>query len=208
MEKTTCRICFDDDVVENMICPCKCKGSIKYVHRECLNKWRSISTVAENFKRCNQCKFEYVIEVGVNPSEETRSSKYKKAMIKEVLYFLLYVVVSIIILTILIKTADIKSYISKRLGPSGYIVCAVIAFLTLTIILKHDNINFSVPIIFLAYTLSLKITIMSFLVYNFMIETLRYMRKVSYKIKSTVLAKNIDVTSKVKDFKGRESEII
>lgn len=32
----TCKICLDDDDVVNFINPCNCKGSIKYIHYNCL----------------------------------------------------------------------------------------------------------------------------------------------------------------------------
>ena len=34
-----CRICYDSDSKEDLYCPCKCSGSIKWVHNSCLNKW-------------------------------------------------------------------------------------------------------------------------------------------------------------------------
>ena len=39
--KPICRICYGEDVTnENpLICPCKCKGSMKYIHYECLKNW-------------------------------------------------------------------------------------------------------------------------------------------------------------------------
>lgn len=33
-----CRICLEEDERNNLIVPCKCNGSIKYVHLECLNQ--------------------------------------------------------------------------------------------------------------------------------------------------------------------------
>jgi hypothetical protein len=35
-----CRICLEEDRPEDMIAPCRCKGTQKYVHRDCLDKWR------------------------------------------------------------------------------------------------------------------------------------------------------------------------
>ena len=37
----SCRYCLEEDGI--FISPCRCNGSVKYVHRECLNKW--ISTI-------------------------------------------------------------------------------------------------------------------------------------------------------------------
>jgi hypothetical protein len=34
-----CRICFEDECNEYLISPCKCKGSIKFVHSSCLSEW-------------------------------------------------------------------------------------------------------------------------------------------------------------------------
>ena len=37
----TCRICYGDDFTSDnpLICPCKCKGSMKYIHYLCLKNW-------------------------------------------------------------------------------------------------------------------------------------------------------------------------
>ena len=39
--KPICRICYGDDTTEDnpLICPCICKGSMKYIHYECLKNW-------------------------------------------------------------------------------------------------------------------------------------------------------------------------
>lgn len=53
-----CRICFERD--GQLIAPCQCTGTAKYVHRECLQKWRQIGP-EEALKRCEICNFEYQI---------------------------------------------------------------------------------------------------------------------------------------------------
>jgi len=37
-----CRICLEEDDKE-YISPCLCKGSLKYVHLDCLNQWRNMN---------------------------------------------------------------------------------------------------------------------------------------------------------------------
>jgi hypothetical protein len=39
-----CKICLGGEEPElgRLISPCKCKGTIKYVHLECLNQWRKV----------------------------------------------------------------------------------------------------------------------------------------------------------------------
>ncbi|XP_070058109.1 uncharacterized protein [Nicotiana tomentosiformis] len=40
-----CRICLETDGMD-FIAPCKCKGTSKYVHRECLDQWRAVKVIA------------------------------------------------------------------------------------------------------------------------------------------------------------------
>uniref|UniRef100_A0A1D1XYP4 E3 ubiquitin-protein ligase MARCH7 n=1 Tax=Anthurium amnicola TaxID=1678845 RepID=A0A1D1XYP4_9ARAE len=42
-----------------LISPCKCKGSLQYVHIGCLNKWRHSNVRLEASYRCEVCKYEY-----------------------------------------------------------------------------------------------------------------------------------------------------
>jgi hypothetical protein len=56
-----CRICRND-ILDDLISPCDCKGSSKYVHRKCLDIWRTYSQNLTNFNECNVCKFKYLYE--------------------------------------------------------------------------------------------------------------------------------------------------
>ena len=58
MENKICRICLDDNGKE-LINPCKCNGTNKYVHLDCLNKWRLLDgRESDNYKRCIISKME------------------------------------------------------------------------------------------------------------------------------------------------------
>ena len=59
-----CRICLDNDNPDDIISPCLCSGSSAYVHRKCLNDWRSATIHGKGFKFCYLCQFEYVLEIG------------------------------------------------------------------------------------------------------------------------------------------------
>ncbi|KAF8326077.1 uncharacterized protein EI90DRAFT_3071414 [Cantharellus anzutake] len=58
-----CRICLAGPEEElelgRLIRPCKCKGSISFVHVECLNKWRTTSESKSAFWQCPQCHYKY-----------------------------------------------------------------------------------------------------------------------------------------------------
>lgn len=40
---------------DEMIAPCNCKGTMRFVHRGCLNQWREVSGRNDSFQRCEQC---------------------------------------------------------------------------------------------------------------------------------------------------------
>ncbi|CAG8789727.1 8008_t:CDS:1 [Dentiscutata erythropus] len=65
-----CKICHESEVIEEeegggpyikdkLISPCKCKGSLQYVHIGCLNQWRASSTRKDSSYQCEVCKYEY-----------------------------------------------------------------------------------------------------------------------------------------------------
>ncbi|KAG8384143.1 hypothetical protein BUALT_Bualt04G0087600 [Buddleja alternifolia] len=39
MKLAECRICHDEDEDSNMEVPCSCRGSLKYAHRRCVQRW-------------------------------------------------------------------------------------------------------------------------------------------------------------------------
>jgi len=53
-----CRYCYMCNNQNTFICPCKCKGSIKFVHIYCLERWRRIKN---NPYKCEICKKKYKI---------------------------------------------------------------------------------------------------------------------------------------------------
>ncbi|KAG0378973.1 hypothetical protein BGX24_002202 [Mortierella sp. AD032] len=59
-----CRICLDDDP-QGLYSPCRCRGSIKFVHSHCLTRWRK-SLMAhgrdESANSCTMCGFNYVLK--------------------------------------------------------------------------------------------------------------------------------------------------
>ena len=56
-----CRICFEDDIPDNMIYPCRCAGTNKYVHDHCLKQWIIMSDNPEYKTKCPTCHYDYNI---------------------------------------------------------------------------------------------------------------------------------------------------
>lgn len=60
-----CRICMEMDDSIVMLSPCKCKGTQKYVHAICLNKWRSSSYTRSH--SCSTCGTLYPPHIKSSP---------------------------------------------------------------------------------------------------------------------------------------------
>ncbi|KAG8698305.1 hypothetical protein FRC08_006006 [Ceratobasidium sp. 394] len=64
-EEKQCRICFggaeEESELGRLISPCLCRGSIRYVHVNCLKQWRVTSQSSSAFWSCPQCGFRYAL---------------------------------------------------------------------------------------------------------------------------------------------------
>ena len=54
----TCRICYSGSEDGSLFTPCRCSGTLKFVHRQCLEKWRASGTANAKFE-CPQCRYRY-----------------------------------------------------------------------------------------------------------------------------------------------------
>jgi hypothetical protein len=63
-EARTCRYCFEGETYNNeLISPCLCKGSSKYIHLKCLQSWRLVNKDnPEKRDYCEICKYHYAIK--------------------------------------------------------------------------------------------------------------------------------------------------
>lgn len=64
-EEKQCRICLagpeEEEELGRLISPCHCRGSIRYVHVNCLKQWRTMSQSQSAFWSCPQCGFRYAL---------------------------------------------------------------------------------------------------------------------------------------------------
>ena len=56
-----CRICLDEDKIKNLIAPCRCNGTSKYVHYDCIEKWRENNINPDARKKCMECNSLYIL---------------------------------------------------------------------------------------------------------------------------------------------------
>ena len=60
-----CRICFGEGASEEFIAPCACRGSMQFVHADCLREWINRTQNSESRRTCEQCGATYKVHRGV-----------------------------------------------------------------------------------------------------------------------------------------------
>ena len=95
-----CRICMEkiDSKVNPFLNPCECKGTVKWIHKECLLKWINTS---KNYS-CPQCKYYYKLK-----------TKYKYPLLKYLIKYIKYIIIIITFISSFSLTIFIK-YISYK----------------------------------------------------------------------------------------------
>ena len=59
MEEKRCRLCLEGEDDSPLVQPCGCRGSAKWAHKACLERWRRTSVKEDAAYRCGECMDEY-----------------------------------------------------------------------------------------------------------------------------------------------------
>lgn len=70
-DQQDCRICLDNKNVHDFVSPCKCSGTLKYVHQKCFSRWLQERATYGNEYQCEICKTIYL-----NYSEDVGLVRY------------------------------------------------------------------------------------------------------------------------------------
>ncbi|KAL5164003.1 ERAD-associated E3 ubiquitin-protein ligase DOA10 [Glycine soja] len=134
-EQIQCRICLETDG-RDFIAPCKCKGTSKYVHRECLDHWRAIKE-GFAFAHCTTCKAPYHLRVHVAADRKWRTLKFRFFVTRDILFIFLSVQLVIASLAYLVYLIDGYQQYWLRLlwgfdsEMSFYYICGALLFFAL-----------------------------------------------------------------------------
>ncbi|KAI8570908.1 hypothetical protein RHMOL_Rhmol01G0075300 [Rhododendron molle] len=92
----SCRICLECDGEEDdeLISPCMCKGTQQFVHRSCLDHWRSVKE-GFAFSHCTTCKAQFHLQVTEFEDNTWRKIKFRLFVARDV--FLVFVAVQTVI---------------------------------------------------------------------------------------------------------------
>lgn len=92
-----CRICFEEESKDKpVINPCKCRGSSKYIHEECLSTWILTQDLPNNEKKCEVCKFVYNIKIKSIQKCDPRESLSRNP------HFVCYLCILVIVTSLLV----------------------------------------------------------------------------------------------------------
>jgi len=83
-----CRICFEEEEVDELIAPCLCRGTSRWVHRSCLDEWRATKT-SDSFYSCPSCKFKYKLRERKDPRTNTELWLYRAKVSGDLLFLIL-----------------------------------------------------------------------------------------------------------------------
>ncbi|XP_042424155.1 uncharacterized protein LOC122011830 [Zingiber officinale] len=94
-----CRICLENDSVpdDELISPCMCKGTQQFVHRSCLDHWRSVKE-GFAFSHCTTCKAQFHLRIEYLEDYSWRKIKFRIFVARDVL--LVFLAVQTVIATI------------------------------------------------------------------------------------------------------------
>jgi len=84
-----CRLCLLNEQPQDLIHPCHCIGSLRYTHRKCLDRWRTVSPHPDSLTTCEICKTQYRITYNLKNKNECLSKfRYMLAVTLDITFFI------------------------------------------------------------------------------------------------------------------------
>ncbi|XP_021889019.1 E3 ubiquitin-protein ligase MARCH1 [Carica papaya] len=93
VDQPQCRICLDVGG-EDLIAPCHCKGTQKYVHRSCLDNWRSTKE-GFAFSHCTECRAVFLLRANVPPDRWWLRLKFQFLVARD--HAFIFVIVQLVV---------------------------------------------------------------------------------------------------------------
>jgi len=111
----TCRLCFDDG--GDLMAPCLCKGTSRWIHRECLDRWRVSGSNPRALTNCCECGFQYhlVLQRCKDSDVDARQREFLHTIGAQTIMAFLGVQAAIVVLGMLIRTVDTREVLVKAL---------------------------------------------------------------------------------------------
>lgn len=127
-EQPQCRICLDTGG-EDLIAPCHCKGTQKYVHRSCLDNWRSTKE-GFAFSHCTECRAVFILRANVPPDRWWLRLKFQLLVLRD--HTLIFVIVQLVVaflgmLVYRFYGEELREMFGYEEHPYGFYAMAILA---------------------------------------------------------------------------------
>uniref|UniRef100_A0A8C3FXY0 RING-CH-type domain-containing protein n=1 Tax=Cyclopterus lumpus TaxID=8103 RepID=A0A8C3FXY0_CYCLU len=121
----TTRICHcegDDECP--LIMPCRCTGSLIFVHQTCLNQWIKSSDT----RCCELCKFDFIMETKLKPLHMWERLNMSKGERRKIFCSVLFHLIAIVCMLWSIYVLFQRTAEEIRLGKSGEYLKFIVAY--------------------------------------------------------------------------------
>ncbi|KAF4347586.1 uncharacterized protein LOC115712734 [Cannabis sativa] len=123
-----CRICLDSGG-EDLIAPCHCKGTQKYVHRSCLDNWRSTKE-GFAFAHCTECRAMFLLRANVPADRWWLRLKFQFLVARDHAFIFIIVQLIVAFLGVLVYNfygEELREMFGYEEHPYGFYTMAVLA---------------------------------------------------------------------------------
>lgn len=127
-EQPQCRICLDSEG-KDLIAPCDCKGTQKYVHRSCLDNWRSTKE-GFAFAHCTECRARFLLRANVPSDRRWLRLKFQFLVARDHTFIFIVVQLIVAFLGVLIYKFygdELREMFGYEEHPYGFYTMAVLA---------------------------------------------------------------------------------
>ncbi|XP_071375805.1 E3 ubiquitin-protein ligase MARCHF1-like, partial [Centroberyx affinis] len=111
-----CRICHcEGDEECPLIMPCRCTGSLRFVHQACLNQWIKSSDT----RCCELCKFDFIMETQLKPLRKWEKLQMSKSERRKIFCSVLFHLIAIVCVLWSVYVLVKRTAEEIRLGRNG-----------------------------------------------------------------------------------------
>lgn len=129
-DQLQCRICLDNGG-EDLIAPCYCRGTQKYVHRSCLDNWRSTKE-GFAFSHCTECRAVFILRANVPPDRWWLRLKFQLLVVRD--HALIFVIVQLVVASLGMLVyrfygEELREMFGYEEHPYGFYSMAILAII-------------------------------------------------------------------------------
>jgi RING-variant domain len=135
LDPRVCRICYSTEVSSSaLVSPCKCTGSIKYVHEDCLKAWLTSKGFSAQSHSCELCSHPYEVDSKFEHSFSVKN--LLKSELSTVVFLVTLISLLVLLIMLIIYLCD--QYQNSTDSSQAYYVLFIVgssALLVLIVIL-------------------------------------------------------------------------